>query len=96
MPGDVLAGDDAFRKVFIEAAIEELIRVHANSPLELMKAAYHLGNRHVALELKNNELFLLKDPVLADMLLKRELKVEQIQRPFHPESGAYLEAHHHH
>ena len=76
------------------AAPEALLCVEAASPLELMEAAYHLGNRHVALELHEHQLFLLEDSVLARMLEARGLSLSRCLRPFAPERGAYKEHSH--
>ena len=73
-----------------------MIKVQAKTSLELAKASYHLGNRHVDLELREKNLFLLKDCVIERMLLKRGLEVTLIRRPFYPELGAYADAHAHH
>ena len=54
-----------------------------------MQAVYHLGNRHVALELHEQDLYLLEDSVLATMLESRGLQLSRCQRPFRPEAGAY-------
>ncbi len=88
-PGEILIGENEFPFVKVEAAKEELIQVEASSALELAKASYHLGNRHVDLELEEQKLFLLKDPVLELMLKKRGLNLQNIRRPFYPENGAY-------
>ena len=95
MDGDVLIGENPLLGVLVKAAIENLLIVRANSILELIKASYHLGNRHVELELHSKELFLLEDPVLAEMLKARGLKVEKIKRPFFPELGAYSQSERH-
>ena len=87
--GDLLVGKDSSIQILVKAAEEDLLVINAESNLELIKAAYHLGNRHVVLELQSEELFLLNDPVLADMLKRRGLKVKKIKRPFSPERGAY-------
>ena len=71
------------------AAPEPLLRVQAESTLALLQAAYHLGNRHVALELHDEELLLLEDSVLEAMLRSRGLHVTVCERPFLPEGGAY-------
>jgi urease accessory protein len=75
--------------VEVTAAAEALLRVRATSALALMQAAYHLGNRHVALELHEQDLYLLEDAVLATMLESRGLQLSRCQRPFRPEGGAY-------
>ena len=71
------------------------LRHCATEPLALLRAAYHLGNRHVALEVRPGELRLLDDPVLADLLVQRGLELERRHEPFLPEGGAYA-AHHGH
>ena len=76
-------------QVEVIAAPEALMRVEADSALELLQAAYHLGNRHVALELHEHELLLPQDPVLEALLQQRGLVLSHCQRPFLPEGGAY-------
>jgi len=94
MPGDRLTDSHEQLHVLVTAAPEELLRVEAATPLALLEAAYHLGNRHVALELHEHELLLLNDSVLAAMLNGRGLKLTRCCGPFRPEGGAYL-AHQH-
>lgn len=94
-PGEWLSGASGGPAVQVIAAPETLLRVRAQAPLELLQAAYHLGNRHVALELRATELRLLDDPVLADLLGRRGLLVDRLQEPFCPEAGAYGSAHSH-
>jgi urease accessory protein len=69
--------------------------VGACAALELLRAAYHLGNRHVALEVRPAELRLLDDPVLKDLLRARGLRLERCLEPFAPEGGAYGDGHDH-
>lgn len=88
-PGELLGPDDGPQRVLVEAAPEPLLRVQAADALALLQAAYHLGNRHVAMEIHGQELRLLHDPVLAHLLEHRGLVLEAIEAPFHPESGAY-------
>ena len=94
-PGEWLAGEAGDPPVRVDAACEPLLRVRAADPLQLLQAAYHLGNRHVALELRPAELRLLWDPVLADLLARRGLLLERLEAPFLLESGAYADGHHH-
>jgi len=88
-PGELLAPEGRPERVRVEAAPESLLRVRAADGLALLQAAYHLGNRHVAMELHRQELRLLHDPVLAHLLEHRGLWIDTIEAPFHPEAGAY-------
>lgn len=80
--------DDRGRLIEVVAASEWLSCV-SGEPLQLLRAAYHLGNRHVALELQPDRLQLEPDHVLADMLRQMDLVVSEEQAPFEPEGGAY-------
>jgi len=94
-PGDWLADAQGRPRVRVEAAPEPLLLVRADDPLELLRTAYHLGNRHVALEVRPAELRLLDDPVLADLLRSRGLRLARCLEPFAPEGGAYGDGHGH-
>jgi urease accessory protein len=90
--GDWLRSQDG-QWLRIVAKPEPVCTVTANSPVELLQAAYHLGNRHVPLEIAPGYLRFSPDPVLQEMLLQRGLQaIEEIQ-PFHPEAGAYGHGH---
>lgn len=91
--GDLLASESVATLLKIQAKSESLLVVQASSQLELLQAAYHLGNRHVALEITPTCLRLLPDPVLEKMLSQLRLSVTLESHPFQPETGAY---HHHH
>jgi urease accessory protein len=75
--------------VEVLAAREALLEVRSPHPLALLQAAYHLGNRHVAMELHPHRLLVPDDSVLADLLQHRGLQVERLEAPFRPEPGAY-------
>ncbi len=93
--GDVLVAEDG-SLVRVLAAAQPVLRVthctQHGSPFDLLRAAYHLGNRHVQLELKPDHLQLEPDHVLADMLRQMHLIVAEANAPFEPESGAYAAA----
>ena len=89
IPGEVLKSDDSLFYVTIEAAKENLIKVSSDNRLKLLKAAYHLGNRHVEIELHDKELYLLNDVVMKKMLERQGFLIENFKRPFAPETGAY-------
>jgi len=77
----------------IIAQPEPVITVKANTELDLIRAAYHLGNRHVPLEITSTYLRLSPDSVLESMLVKLGLEILAEVAPFYPEKGAY--GHHH-
>lgn len=93
--GDVLQAEDG-RVVQVVAADEPVLRVTASTPRELARAAYHLGNRHVPLEVGEGWLRLEQDHVLQEMLLGLGVQVEGQMAPFEPEAGAYGGGHRHH
>ena len=95
-PQERLGGADGVARVRVEAAPEPLLQVRSDDPLTLLRAAYHLGNRHVALEIRPDGLRLLQDPVLAELLRGRGLRVEPLIAPFLPEGGAYAGHSHDH
>ena len=90
--GDVLLAEDG-SLVRVLAAPQPVMVVRAcaehGTPFDLVRAAYHLGNRHVALELKPDHLKLEPDHVLADMLRQQHLIVSDAVEAFEPEGGAY-------
>lgn len=92
--GDCLLAEDG-RVVRIVAKPEDVLHVTATNSVELTRAAYHLGNRHVQLQVGEGWLRLLDDYVLADMLAQLGVSVEKIIAPFEPEAGAYGGGHHH-
>ena len=89
MPGEVLKSENSKVFVSIEAAQEDVIRISSENRLKLLKAAYHLGNRHVEIELHDKELYLLNDVVMKKMLERQGFAIESFKRPFSPEIGAY-------
>ena len=93
--GEWLSGPDEGLRVRVEAAPEGLLAVRSEDSTALLQAAYHLGNRHVVLQLLPGELRLEEDPVLADLLRGRGLEVESLRAPFEPEPGAYAPSHLH-
>jgi len=86
--GDRLAANDG-RVVEVVAAPEALCEAASGDPLLLLRAAYHLGNRHVAVEVGPGRLRFARDAVLAEMVRGLGLPVKDVEAPFEPESGAY-------
>ena len=79
--------------VEIAARPELVMTVTAKSSLALLRAAYHLGNRHVSVELTPAYLRFAADPVLKQMLEQLGVEVREESVPFHPEAGAYGHSH---
>ena len=97
--GDVLVAEDGSLIVVKAAAQPVMVVRHCTehgSAFDLMRAAYHLGNRHVQLELQSERLLLERDHVLADMLRHMHLLVSDDELPFEPEAGAYAGGGHSH
>lgn len=93
--GDLIQSEDGSLVVQIVAAQEPVYNVIAPTPRELMCAAYHLGNRHVPLQIGDGWLRLEQDYVLRDMLLGLGMQVSEVMAPFEPEAGAYGGGHRH-
>ena len=89
IPGEVLKSENSEIFVRIQAAHEDVIRICSENRLKLLKAAYHLGNRHVEIELHDKELYVLNDVVMKKMLEGQGFEIEIFKRPFSPEIGAY-------
>ncbi len=92
--GDVLVAEDG-SLILVKAAPQAVLRITAcaqhGSPFDLTRAAYHLGNRHVPIELQADHLKIEPDHVLADMLRAMHMTVVSVDEPFEPENGAYGE-----
>ena len=89
IPGGVLKSENSQVFVSIEAAHEDVIKISSENRLKLLKAAYHLGNRHIEIELHDKELYLLNDVIMKRMLEGQGFETETFQRAFSPEIGAY-------
>ncbi|OYQ41810.1 urease accessory protein UreE [Rhodoferax sp. TH121] len=96
--GDVLVAEDGSLIKVIAAPQSVLKITHCSdhgTPFDLIRAAYHLGNRHVPIELQPDHLKIEPDHVLADMLRAMHLIVNAVDEAFEPESGAYATGGHH-
>jgi urease accessory protein len=97
--GDVLVAEDG-SLIRVVAAPQLVLRItHCSqhgTAFDLLRAAYHLGNRHVPIELKPDHLKIEPDHVLADMLRAMHLIVQSVDEAFEPENGAYATGGHVH
>lgn len=94
--GELLADEQGAEVVRILAAPEQVSTVRCADPLQLARACYHLGNRHVPLQIEAGWVRYQHDHVLDDMLRGFGLAVQLEQAPFEPEAGAYQSAPHGH
>jgi urease accessory protein len=96
--GEILRGGDLVttsdgRVIEVVAEPERLLHIESQS---LARLAYHLGNRHVPVQVGEGFLRIAADHVLEEMVKKLGAKVSEVEAPFEPEAGAYAGAHHQH
>jgi len=87
--GDILSTNESNFYVEIIAKIENLIEISSNSKIELIKTAYHLGNRHVEVEIQEDILLTKGDYVIENMLKNFNVDIVNTQKKFFPERGAH-------
>jgi urease accessory protein len=86
--GDWLLADDG-QAVLVRAAAECLSRIECQDALTLARVCYHLGNRHVAVQIEAGQICYRHDHVLDDLVRGLGLEVQVLEAPFEPEAGAY-------
>ncbi len=91
--GDILAAETGDISIKVTAKPEPVLTVTSKESIDLLRAAYHLGNRHVSLEITPDYLRLSPDAVLEGMLVQLGLRVVSEVAPFRPQSGAYSHQH---
>jgi len=87
--GDILSANESYFYVEIIAKTEDLIEISSNSKIELIKTAYHLGNRHVEVEIEEDILLTKGDYVIENMLKNFNVDIVNTQKKFFPERGAH-------
>ena len=92
--GDLVTASDG-RVIEVIAEPEKLVHVACATPVELIRAAYHLGNRHIPVQVGDGFLRLAPDHVLEEMLKGLGAEVTHVEAPFEPETGAYGGGHRH-
>ena len=86
--GDFLEAEDG-RIVKVTASLEKILQVGCQDPVQLARIAYHLGNRHVALQIGAGWLRIANDYVLRQMVEGLGAMVVPVEAAFEPEPGAY-------
>ena len=92
--GDGLQLEDG-RWLKVQAAAEELVEIRHQDPAQLMRLAWHLGNRHLPTEIRDRVLLIRPDHVIEDMLRGFGAELKKVQTAFQPEGGAHGHGHHH-
>ena len=92
--GDGLQLEDG-RVVRVRARPEPLLEIHAHSPAALVRIAWHLGNRHLPVQLLGDRIRIRADHVIADMVHGLGGHAHALEAPFDPEDGAYAGGHQH-
>ena len=92
--GDWVVASDG-RVIEVVAAVERILHIECDTPQALARAAYHLGNRHVPVQVGEGWLRIADDHVLKRMLEGLGARITAMESAFEPEAGAYG-AHHHH
>ena len=87
--GDILSTNKSNFYVEIIAKTEDLIEISSNSKIELIKTAYHLGNRHVEVEIEQDFLLTKSNYVIENMLKNFNVDITNTQKKFFPERGAH-------
>ena len=90
--GDLVTASDG-RVIEVVAEPEKVLHIETK---DLAKVAYHLGNRHVPVQVGEGFLRIMEDHVLEEMVQKLGAKVSHVEAPFEPEAGAYAGGHHQH
>lgn len=93
--GDALQLDDG-RLLKVRAAAEPIVEVRHKEPDQLMRLAWHLGNRHLPTEIRDQMLRIRPDAVIETMLYGFGAELVKVRAPFQPEGGAYGGHRHHH
>ena len=86
--GDLIELEDG-RFIEVKAASEKLMKATSDEPLLILKAAWHIGNRHLSCDIHMVNIILRFDHVILQMLENLGLTLEVINQPFNPEGGAY-------
>ena len=93
--GDALQLEDG-RLLKVVAAAEAVVEVRHKEPNQLMRLAWHLGNRHLPTEIRDQVLRIRPDHVIEEMLHRFGAELVKVSTPFQPEGGAYRSDGHHH
>ena len=87
--GDIFRTNQENIFICVKARIENLFQIHTSSKLNMLKLTYHLGNRHVRMEINDNYLFVKEDHVIKNLLESFDAEIKLVNKKFFPEIGAF-------
>ena len=87
--GDILRTNQENIFICVKAKIENLFRIYSSSKLNMLKLSYHLGNRHIGMEIYDNYLFVKEDHVIKNLLENFDAEIKLVNKKFFPEIGAF-------
>jgi urease accessory protein len=93
LPGGAALKLDDGRLIEVIAEPEALLEVRGHGPADLLRLAWHIGNRHLAAQIESERILIRRDAVIAAMLAGLGAHVCEVVAPFDPEGGAYGGAH---
>jgi len=93
--GDGLVLDDG-SIILVAGTPEQLVEISAHTPLDTVRLAWHLGNRHTDVQIAGDKIRIRRDHVLEEMLRGLGAQLTALDAPFDPEPGAPQSGHHHH
>ena len=88
--GDILRTNQENIFIHVIAKIEKLFQICTFTKFDMIKVSYHLGNRHVEMEISDNYLFIREDSVLKNLLENLGAEIKLVNKKFFPEDGAFL------
>ena len=88
--GDILITNQENIFISVKAKVEKLFQICISSKLDMVKVAYHLGNRHIEIEINDNYLFVKEDYLIKNLLEKLGAEIKLVNKKFFPENGAFI------
>jgi len=87
--GDILRTNQENIFICVKAKIESLFQIQTSSKLNMLKLTYHLGNRHIGMEINDNYLFVKEDHIIKNLLENFDAEIKLVKKKFFPEIGAF-------
>ena len=88
--GDIFRTNQENIFIHVIAKKEKLFQISTGKSIDMLKVSYHLGNRHTAMEINDNYLFIKEDYVMRNLLEKLGAEIKLVHKKFFPENGAFL------